>query len=218
MSPLQVTLCIVVLLSPLTGLQARIGDTPEQLLARISANNAGRSLGAMRNLEDREREQILRESPIQQQLALLPASEELQRIIYWKHAGRPNSARDDGWRLHAYFLRGRSVAEVYHRVGQPLSDAEVRALLGLMRGERFWNRVPQAQRGSSVIGYEYELGDPDTPLLRARRERNFFIVFDKRLDDRLLELRAVVEEEARAQRAAQQELQERAAPSSVEGF
>ena len=198
--------------------QGRIGDTEEQLLMRLQGSGMGRAFPGLRTMDERQREQILRESPLQAVQQLLPEGDEFTRELFWKNADRGASGRDNGWRLHAYFLRGRSVAEVYRRVGASLNEAEVRALLATFRGEQIWRRVEPRDRSPSVLGYDFELGDASAPLLRARRQGDVLLVFDRRLDDLLLERRAALEERQRAERSRREAEQDQAAPVSVEGF
>lgn len=204
--------------------QARIGDTPEQMSARILQPALGKNFSWPKDMSPRERERQVRENPLSPFAKFLPtAAEEWKEHIYWKSALHRQLSEDNGWRVHVYFLKGRSVVELYRRVGQPLNEYEVNAILARMRGNHTWRRIPKkdgpdAAQSDSVIGYDFELGEEGAEVLRARRQGDWLIIFHKRFDDYLATRKAqwsVAEAQRKAEQAAEYE---KSAPISVEGF
>jgi hypothetical protein len=204
--------------------RARIGDTPEQMNGRMLQPGLGRVFTWPRNLAPRELERLERDDPLKPFEHLLPSQAEgWDEDIFWKSAVRGHLDNEDGWRVHVHYLKGRSVLELYRRVGPGLTEAELNAILALMRGNQTWRRVPReqnerAEAEDSVLGYEYELGTGPEVTLRARRQGNWLIIYHKRLDELLLARKAqwdAAEAQRRAERTAEQE---RLAPSSIDGF
>lgn len=199
--------------------EARIGDTPDQMSARMLQPNLGKNFSWPRDMSPREREQQQREFPLTPFNHLLPtAVEDWKEQIFWKSALHRQLSNDDGWRVHVYYLKGRSVLELYRRVGAPLNEFEINAILGRMRGGQTWRRVAKKENPDSILGYEFELGEEGSEALRARRQGDWLVIYHKRLDDYLAERKARWEE-TEAQRKAEQAVeQEKLAPVSVEGF
>ncbi len=203
--------------------EARIGDTPEQMAARMLQPNLGKNFTWPKDMNPREREKALKENPLEAFAHLLPTSvEDWREQIYWKSALSQQLSTENGWRVHVYFLKGRSVLELYRRVGMPLNDFEVNAILARLRGGQSWRRATKeetkAAEAESVIGYEYELGDAEGASLRARRQGDWMILFHKRFDDYLVARKERWNETEGLRKAQQASEQERAAPASVEGF
>ncbi len=220
--PARVGVLLVFVLGMLAAaspLEARIGDTPEQMAARILQPNLGRNFSWPRDMPERERERLIREVPVQPFVHLLPdAREGLREQIFWKSALHRQLSNDNGWRVHVYFFNNRSVLELYRRVGQPLNDFEVNGILARMRGSQTWHRVARRDNVDSVIGYDFELGEGAQATLRARRQGDWLIIFHKGFDD-LLHARKQEWEATEAQRRAELAVrQEREAPISIEGF
>lgn len=202
--------------------QARIGDTPDQMGARMLQPNLGKIFSWPKDMPPRERERAQKENPLSSFSHLLPSQgEEWQEQVFWKSALHRQLSNEDGWRVHVYYLKSRSVVELYRRVGEPLNEFEINAILGRMRGNLTWRRIPkkdQEKPADTVLGYDYELGDEGAETLRARRQGDWLIIYHKRFDDLLLARKARWEE-TEAQRKAQQAAeQEKTAPVSVEGF
>lgn len=176
--------------------EARIGDTSEQMTARMLQPNLGKNFAWPKDMNPRDREKALKENPLAAFAHLLPTSvEDWREQIFWKSAIAQQLNTENGWRVHVYYFKGRSVLELYRRVGAPLNDFEVNAILARVRGESTWRRITKpvaeaagaAQRDGSVIGYEYELGDGAGAVLRARRQGDWMILFSqtpRRLPDR----------------------------------
>lgn len=220
--------CLVFALGHGVGrVEARIGDSPEQMAARMLQPNLGRNFTWPKDMNPREREKALKENPLTDFAHLLPTSvEDWREQIYWKSALAQQLSTENGWRVHVYFLKGRSVLELYRRVGLPLNDFEVNAILARVRGGQTWRRatkqeIKAAEKTAdteSVIGYEYELGGEDGATLRARRQGDWMILFHKRFDDYLVARKARWDETEGLRKAQQASEQEKAAPVSVEGF
>lgn len=202
--------------------RARIGDTPDQMSARMLQPNLGKIFSWPKDMPPRERERAQKESPLSPFAHLLPGQgEEWQEQIFWKSALHRQLSQDDGWRVHVYYLKGRSVVELYRRVGQPLNEFEINAILGRMRGNLTWRRIPKKEQekpADTVLGYDYELGDEGAETLRARRQGDWLVVYHKRFDEYLMARRARWEETEAQRKAEQAALNEKTAPVSVEGF
>jgi hypothetical protein len=200
--------------------QARIGDSAEQLTARVVKADLGKTLvWPPRDASEEERRRLNREHPTHAFAHLLPeAGEDTRELVFWKSARAGHLSQDDGWRLHAYFLKGRSVLECYRRVGAGLNEAEVNAILGRVKGARSWRRVPEAERGPSVVGYEFELGEPNDAVLRARRQGDWLVIYDRRLDELLLARREAWDASEARRKAEERARAEQGAPESVDGF
>lgn len=203
------------------GAEARIGDTPEQMSARMLQPNVGKKFSWPRDMDARERERQQRDHPLTPFTHLLPTEgEDWQEQIFWKSALHRQLSNDDGWRVHVYYLKGRSVLELYRRVGAPLNDFEINGILGRMRGGETWRRVPKKENGNtdSILGYEFELGEEGSEALRARRQGDWLVIYHKRLDDYLAERKARWAETEAKRKAELAVEQEKLAPVSVEGF
>ena len=203
--------------------EARIGDTPEQMTARMLQPNLGKNFTWPKDMNPRERERAVKENPLAAFSHLLPTTvEDWREQIYWKSALSQQLSTENGWRVHVYFFKGRSVLELYRRVGMPLNDFEVNAILARVRGGQTWRRATKeeakAAESESVIGYEYELGGEEGASLRARRQGDWMILFHKRFDDYLVARKARWDETEGLRKAQQASEQEKAAPASVEGF
>lgn len=200
---------------------ARIGDTPEQMAARIIQPDLGKNFSWPRDMPEQARERARRENPLCGFQHLLPEeSDGWREQIYWKSSLRKQLSNEDGWRVHAYFLKGRSVVELYRRVGQGLNEFEVNAILARMRGTQTWRKVdPKALKPEdSVLGFEYELGEGDEATLRARKQGDWLVIFHRRFDELLLERRVRWQETEAVRQAERRASQAETAPVSVEGF
>jgi len=201
---------------------ARIGDTPEQMSSRIMQTNVGKNFYWPRDMSPREKERQLRDIPLTPFSHLLPtAAEEWKEQIFWKSALHRRPSDDDGWRVHVYYLNGRSVVELYRRVGKPLNEFEINAILSRMRGGQTWRRVPKKEgqkQEDTILGYDFALGEEGADVLRARKQGDWLIVYHKRFDD-YLAARKERWDETEAQRKAELAVEnEKSAPISVDGF
>ncbi len=197
---------------PVAISHARVGDTPQQMNGRILRPNVGRNFN-FRALDEREQKQLLKDLPMTSFVDLLPPDVTSQ--IYWKSALSRQLSNDDGWRVHVYFWKDRSVLEGYRRVGDSLSEFEVNALLNLHRNGQSWQKVERKNATETVIGYEYELGEDG---LRARVQGNWMLIYLTRFDKLLVERKKVQDELAEAEQAKKRLEQQQKAPESIEGF
>lgn len=202
--------------------EARIGDTPEQMAARLVQTNVGKVFYWPKDTTAREKEKQQKENPLFPFNHLLPAAaEDWKEQIFWKSALHRQPSDEDGWRVYVYYLKGRSVVELYRRVGSPLNEFEIAGILGRMRGGQAWRRVAKKEgekQTDTILGYDYELGAEGAEVLRARKQGDWLVVFHKRFDD-YLAARKSRWEEAEAQRKSElASEQEKTAPASVDGF
>jgi hypothetical protein len=203
---------------PLIG-WARIGESAAEVEQRFTQPDKGRIYRFPKDMPERERERLLREVPIRQYDHLLP-KEGWEEVIYWKSAIDGQLDREDGWRVHVFFYNGRSVYEAYRRVGPSLNEFEVRAILNFNRSGQTWRRLEgEAVKASeSLLGYTFELGDPATPLLRARQQGEWLIIYHATLDARLNESKRRWDESEAVRREGERRRQAETAPASVDGF
>jgi hypothetical protein len=201
----------------ISSAQARIGDTPEQMSARMLQPDMGKALSLPKDTDVRDRER--RDFPLTSFNYLLPTSaEDWREQIFWKSALRRQMSNEDGWRVHVFYMKGRSVLELYRRVGSSLNEFEINAILGRMRGNQTWRRVPKTENVDTVLGYEFELGEGAEATMRARKQGDWLLIFNKRFDDYLLARKARWDESEARRKAELAAEQEKTAPISVEGF
>lgn len=199
--------------------QARIGDTPEQMAGRMLQPNMGRYFSWPKDMTEKERTKQENENPLKQHAYLLPTGAgEWQEQIYWKTALKSHLSNESGWRIHAYFYKGHSVVELYRRVGDSLNEFEVTAILARLRGADTWRKVDRKQNGDTVLGYDFELGDEASPVLRARRQGDWLVIYNVRFDAFLVERRTRWDENEAVRKEAERKLQAEKAPESVEGI
>jgi hypothetical protein len=214
------TVVTLALFTSATGVAlARIGDTPEQMAGRMLQPNMGRYFSWPKDMPERERTKQENENPLKQHAYLLPtAGGEWQEQIYWKSALKSHLSGESGWRIHVYYYKGRSAVELYRRVGESLNDFEVTAILARLRGAETWRKVDRKQNGDTVLGYDFELGDEAAPVLRARRQGDWLVIFNARFDAFLVERKARWDENEATRKEAERKLQAEKAPESVEGI
>jgi len=103
-----------------------------------------------------------------------------------------------GWELRVYMYKQYSGLEIYHRVGVPLSNAQVEAILSVNQGTSYWTRstgqadavVLEGDMGNaSFLGYDFQRADGQ---VRAKRVDNDLVLFGTVLDDKLLEIKAAL--------------------------
>ncbi len=205
-----------------SGAWARIGDTPDQMSARMLQPDLGKIFSWPRNMDERAMERVRRENPLFPFEHLLPTSaEDWREQMFWKSALHRQLSNEDGWRVHVYHLKGRSVLELYRRMGAGLNEFEINGILALMRGGQTWRRVDKKKdeaQADTVLGYDYELGEGESATLRARRQGDWLMIYHRRFDAYLLERKARWDENEALRRAEQRAAQEQTAPVSVEGF
>ena len=203
---------------------ARIGDTPEQMADRVLQPGLGKNFTWPKDLNERELERAKKENPLTPFAHLLPTPvEDWREQMYWKSALRKQLSNENGWRVHVYYLKGQSAVELYRRVGAPLSEFEVNGILMLMRGGQTWRRARKPEGGDqkqadSVLGYEFELGEPGAVTLRARKQGDWLLVYNRRFDDYLAARKQQWDATEATRKAEDRAKQEQSAPVSVEGF
>lgn len=199
--------------------EARIGDSPDQMAGRMLQPDLGRYFTWPKEMSERERQQATRDNPTTPFTHLLPPrGNEWREDIFWKSALRRQLSNNDGWRVHVYYFRGQSVLECYRRVGQSLSEPEINAILGQLRGGLTWRKVDAKPGAETVIGYGFELGEAGSGVLRARRQGDWLVIFHRRFDEYLLERKKVWDADEDKRKADERKLAEERAPASVEGF
>lgn len=199
-------------------LEARIGDSPEQMAGRMLQPDLGKYFTWPKDMSERDRQQAQREHPTTPFVHLLPPKGEWREDIFWKSALRRQLSNTDGWRVHVYYFRGQSVLECYRRVGQRLSEPEVNAILSRLRGGSTWRKTEAAPGPGTVIGYGFELGELGSGVLRARQQGDWLIIFHRRFDEYLLERKKLWDADEEKRKAEERAEQEERAPVSVEGF
>jgi len=200
-------------------LEARIGDTPEQMAGRMLQPDLGKNFSWPKDMSERDRQQMLREHPTTPFTHLLPPKGgDWREDIFWKSALRRQLSNEDGWRIHVYYLKGQSVLECYRRVGERLSEAEVNAILNRFRGGATWRKTEVKPGADSVIGYGFELGEAGNGVLRARQQGDWLIIFHRRFDEYLLERKKLWDAAAAKRKDEERKVEEERAPVSVEGF
>ena len=202
---------------PLVSLSARVGETQDVIERRLLQPNLGRLYFHAKEKDSKEAERArakeLKEQPFGEARKFFPA--EAREGTYWKSAVARQLSNDNGWKIHVYYVGGRSALEAYQRVGEELSDFEVRALLAANRGNSSWNK--NSSKGGDVngIGYDYELEDGS---LRAKQKGNWLMLFTVRLDDHVIALQKIAKEEEAKEAALKKVEQQKNAPDSVLGL
>jgi hypothetical protein len=156
---------------------------------------------------------VAKGQPFNESRKFFPA--DAREAVYWKSAVARQLSNDNGWKLHVFYVGGRSMLEAYNRVGEELSDFEVRALLAANRGASSWKKISSEGGGINGIGYDYELEDRS---LRAKQKGNWLMIFTSRLDDYVMALQKVAKDEEAKEEALKKVEQQKTAPDSVFGL
>lgn len=115
-----------------------------------------------------------------------------------------------GWEVHVLFVSGKSVFELYKRVGSSASEYETNALLGILGGGGYWKEVEipvetiedaKDDEPVTAFGFDYVRSDGE---VRAKKSGGGVMVFRKQLDEFL------------AKKHESELIQK--APQSVQGF
>ncbi len=109
-----------------------------------------------------------------------------------------------GWELMVIHANGTSVLEIYRRIGNYVTPAEMEGLLKLNGGARVWKPVPKEKRADSLFIYEYETEDGQ---LRARTfaagtNVTAVMIFNGPMGERLREVQAGQKQEYLNKRGA----------------
>lgn len=209
------SLCLI---SPLC---ARVGETQADVERRMLQPNLGKTFFRSKPddpREERERAKEEREQPFYEVKKFFPA--EKKEGIYWKSAMSTHLSPDNGWKVHVFYIGGRSTLEAYRRVGESLNEFEVRALLGMNRGGSSWKRVERKEgegRGGETggIGYDFELEDGS---MRAKQKGDWLMIFSTRLDTYVVEQQKLAKELRDKENEKLKQEQQAKAPESVMGF
>lgn len=229
-------LVLCVLISP-AALHARVGETQEMVEKRLLQPGVGKLYPRpaepkekdkekdkdkdkdkdKKTAKDREAERQQRkeaqDDPLKDVRAFLPA--DIHEMFYWKSAIASQLSNDTGWKVDVLYISGRSVLEIYKRVGDSLNTFEVKGILNANRGNSSWKKVTNEGGGTNGIGYDYELEDGS---LRASQQDNWIMVFSVRLDNYVMQQQLIAKAESDRQREQQKREQAIKAPESVSGF
>jgi hypothetical protein len=201
---------------------ARIGETQDVIERRILQPNLGKAFFRAkdkdrdsRDAREAEREKLKeeREQPFNDAKKFFPA--DTREGVYWKSALAGQMSNDNGWKVHAFYMGGRSSLEAYHRMGENLNEFEVRALLAANRGASSWRKVSQEGGGTDGIGYDYELEDGS---MRAKQKGDWLMIFSTRLDNYVIEQQKIAKDLKDKEKERLKVEQQGKAPESVMGF
>ena len=194
---------------------ARVGETQDAVERRILQPNLGKLYFPPRSKDPKEAKEIERQlvkderdQPFNDVKEFFPENRE---GVYWKSAMANQLSNEDGWKVHVFYVGGRSALEAYKRVGEALNEFEIRALLSVNKGSSSWKKTG----GSEGIGHEYELEDGS---LRASVRGNWLMFFAPRLDGYVIEQQKVAKDLKDKELARQKIEQQAKAPESVTGF
>lgn len=197
---------------------ARVGETQADVERRILQPNLGKRYFRVKDKDkdngaaERERAREEREQPFNEAKKFFPESGE---GIYWKSAVANQLSSENGWKVHVFYVSGRSALEAYRRVGESLNEFEVRALLAANRGASSWRKMSNEGGGTSGIGYDYELEDGS---MRAKHQGNWLMIFSTRLDNYVVEQQKIAKDLKDKETDRLKQEQQAKAPESVTGF
>lgn len=162
---------------------------------------------------ERERIKEERDQPFNETKKFFPP--DTREGIYWKSALANQLSPDNGWKVHVFYMGGRSSLEAYRRVGEGLNEFEVNALLAANRGDSTWKKTSGQGGGTNGIGYDYELEDGSK---RAKQKGEWLMIYLTRLDTYVVEQQKIAKElhDREAERLKVE--QQNKAPESVMGF
>jgi hypothetical protein len=196
---------------------ARIGETQGDIERRLLQPSVGKLFFRSKDKDNRENERQQqreeKEQPFSAVREFFPP--ESREGIYWKTAVASHLSNEDGWKVHVFYVAGRSALEAYRRTGATLSEFEVRALLAVNRGNSSWKKIQQEGGGTNGIGYEFELEDGS---MRAKQQGNWFMIFATKLDNYVVEQQKVAKDLADQEKARKRLEDQSKAPESVAGF
>lgn len=217
------TLSVFVAFSvPATESLARVGETRDVVERRIVQPNLGKIFFRPREKDpnsreareaERERQREEREQPFNDVRVFFPT--DTQEVIYWKSALANRLSNENGWKVHVFYMGGRSSMEAYRRVGESLNEFEVRALLAANRGASVWKKISGEGGGTNGIAYDYELEDGS---LRAKQQGNWLMFYSTRLNSYVIEQQKIAKELRDRELELLKQEQQGKAPESVMGF
>ncbi len=179
---------------PWASLSARVGEPQDIVERRLLQPNLGRLFFQSKEKEtpamERARIKEMKEQPFNEARKFLPADS--KAAVYWKSAIAKQLSNENGWKVFVFYTAGRSVLEGYQRVGEELSEFEVRAILAANQGGSTWRKTTNPGGGINGIGYDFELEDGS---LRAKQKGNWLMVFSTRLDEHVIAQQKIAKEE-----------------------
>lgn len=212
------------LIAPKTAV-ARIGESRSSLESRLFDNG-----GVVYRNKDGHKEHQ-KSGPYSDFMKYLGSSAAVQVYFKSDDGSKPllndfkNNTLGTGWELHVLYVSGKSVFELYKRIGS-FSEYETHALLGALADGNYWEKVdknkgaavsaaPDAAAAAvevadaeevdeddlTVFGFDYLRSDGD---VRAKKSGGELVVFQKQLDIYLAKQR--------------ESLLMQSAPQSVQGF
>ena len=196
---------------------ARLGETRDAIERRILQPNLGKMFFRSKEKEtpqaERERQREEKDQPFSDARKFFPA--DTQEAIYWKSALGNQLSSENGWKVHVFYMGGRSALEAYRRTGEGLNEFEVRALLAANRGASVWRKMSGEGGGTNGIAYDYELEDGS---MRAKQQGNWLMIFSTRLNNYVIEQQKIAKQLDDKERELQKQEQQTKAPESVQGF
>lgn len=188
---------LAILLTPQIA-EARIGDSRNALENRLFGSG-----GVIYRIKE-ERRSRRQSGPYTKYMQYLGSSASVQ--VYFKSDdGRQPSLSDfennnlgTGWELHVLYVSGKSVFELYKRIGS-ITEYEMNALLALLAGGHYWEKAGEKSKSSgssatdatdaaaeeeeeilTVFGFDYVRSDGD---VRAKKSGGGLMVFQTQLDE-----------------------------------
>ena len=202
---------------PLASLSARVGETQEVVERRLLQPSLGRLFFQSKEKEtpamERARLKEVSEQPFNEARKFFPVDS--KAAIYWKSAIAKQLSNENGWKVFVFYTAGRSVFEGYNRVGDELSEFEVRAILAANQGGSSWRKNSGAGGGVNGIGYDFELEDGS---LRAKQKGTWLVIFSARLDEYVIAQQTIAKETEAKESALKKIEQQKTAPVSVIGL
>jgi len=202
---------------PIASLSARVGETQDAVERRLLQPGLGRLFFQSKEKEtpamERARIKEMNEQPFNEARKFFPADS--KAAVYWKSAIAKQLSNENGWKIFVFYTAGRSVLEGYNRVGEELSEFEVRAILAANQGGSSWRKNSAAGGGVNGIGYDFELEDGS---LRAKQKGNWLMIFSARLDEYVIAQQTIAKETEAKESALKKIEQQKTAPVSVIGL
>ncbi len=195
------------------ALHARIGETQDVLEKRILRPGLGKLYPRVAD-SSRDKPKKKEEDPLKDVRTFLP-TDSATEILYWKSAVANQLSNETGWKIDVLYVGGHSSLEAYRRVGDALSEFEVRGLLSVNKGASSWKKNSNDGGGVNGMGYDYELEDGS---LRAKQQDNWLIIFSTKLDNHVQQQQRQAKDASDAQKEQQKKEQSLKAPESLAGF
>jgi hypothetical protein len=201
----------------LAPLAARVGEPQDAIERRLLQPSLGRLFFYSKEKETPQmksaRLKELNEQPFNEVKKFFPADS--REAIYWKSAVAKQLSNENGWKVFVFYAAGRSILEGYNRVGEDLSEFEVRAILAANQGGSSWRKTSGGGGESNGIGYDFELEDGS---MRAKQKGNWLMVFSARLDEYVVAQQSIARDEAAKAASLKKMDQQKTAPVSVLGL